>query len=247
MRRDNDIAKRRCLNNHRGISFSSPVRARLPLTSRAIIMPRVQANEDAVRIGLMGGTFDPVHLGHLFIAEEARVRCDLERVVFFPNNHPAHREGKEARADSQTRFDLTRLAIQDNPHFEISRVELDRSGPSYAIDTLQHFHREFPCAELFFIVGADSMNDVLTWHRGAELFQWCRFIAATRPGFRFEAAREKLSGEQLERVSFLETPGIHIASRDLRTRVKRGLPIRYLVPDIVERAIRERGLYRAQP
>lgn len=224
----------------------------MPLALCDIIIPRVQANSGAnaragakTRIGLMGGTFDPIHLGHLFIAEEARVKCKLERVVFFPNNQPAHREGKAACADSETRFELTRAAVQDNPHFHVSRVEIDRSGPSYAIDTLQHFHREYEDSEFFFIVGADSLSDVLTWHRGAELFAWCHFVAASRPGWSFAIAREKLTPRQLERVHFLETPGLHIASRDLRTRVAQGFPIRYLVPDAVERAIRERGLYDA--
>ncbi len=242
----------------RGVHRALWMRA-LPLAVRAIIMPRVQAkssakapsNEQAptsakARVGLMGGTFDPVHLGHLFIAEEARVRCNLERVVFFPNNQPAHREGKEACADSQTRFEMTQLAVQGNPHFHVSRVELDRPGPSYAIDTLGHFGREYQGCELFFIVGADSLNDVLTWHRGPELFDLCRFIAASRPGFSLERAREKLTEPQRERVHFLETPGLHIASRDLRERVAHNFAIRYLVPDEVERAIRERGLYHAQ-
>jgi nicotinate-nucleotide adenylyltransferase len=102
------------------------------------------------KIGLMGGTFDPIHFGHLFIAEEARTVCGLEKVIFFPNNQPAHREGKEATAGPETRFELTQIAIAANPHFEISRVELDRPGPSYAYDTLQIFRREFGSdAELF--------------------------------------------------------------------------------------------------
>jgi nicotinate-nucleotide adenylyltransferase len=215
-------------------------------------MPRVgQETRDgaqqvaAKRIGLMGGTFDPIHFGHLFIAEEARVRCDLDEVVFFPNNQPAHREGKSANADPETRFALTQLALEGNPHFCISRVELDRPGPSYAFDTLNILRDELgPQAELFFIVGADSIGDVLTWYRGSELFSMCRFVATTRPEYDLEAAKRTLSDEQRERVTFLEVPGLHIASRDLRQRVRQNLPIRYLTPDAVERAIHERGLYR---
>jgi len=193
----------------------------------------------------MGGTFDPIHFGHLFIAEEARVRCDLKTVVFFPNRQPAHRDGKSACADPETRYALTQLGIRDNPHFEISRVELDRPGPSYAIDTVRQLQMEWGArAELFFIVGADSVGDILTWHRGAELFELCRFVAVTRPDFSLETARRGLSLAQLQRVTFLESIGLDIASRKIRQRVRDNLPIRYLMPDAVEQVIRERNLYQ---
>lgn len=196
------------------------------------------------KIGLMGGTFDPIHCGHLFIAEEARVCCNLEKVIFFPNNQPAHREGKDAFAPAEIRFDLMKLGIENNPYFEASRVEIDRPGPSYAFDTLRRFQREYSLCELFFIVGADSMRDVLTWHRGAKLFEMCRFAAASRPGFDLEKAKAGLTPRQLERTTFLSVPGLHIASRDLRARVKLGLPIRYLVPDQVCEEIEHLNLYR---
>jgi len=193
---------------------------------------------------LMGGTFDPIHHGHLFIAEEARVRCELEKVIFFPNNKPAHRQGKTANADPETRFALTRLAVEQNPCFEMSRIEIDRPGPSYAFDTLDQFQAEFgPETELFYIVGADSIGEVLTWYRGAELFQKCRFIALSRPDFDLEKAKTQLGAAQRERVTFLETVALDIASRDLRKRIQEGLPIRYLVPDVVEQEIRRQGLY----
>ncbi len=192
----------------------------------------------------MGGTFDPIHHGHLFIAEEARVRCGLEKVVFFPNNKPAHKQGKTANADAETRFALTRLAVELHPHFEVSRIEIDRPGPSYAFDTLNEFQKQFGAeAELCYIVGADSIGEVLTWFRGAELFQMCRFLAFTRPDFDLNAANTQLNDAQRARVDFVETVGLDIASRELRQRVKDGLPIRYLVPDAVEREVRARGLY----
>lgn len=198
-----------------------------------------------VRIGLMGGTFDPIHYGHLFLAEEARVRCDLSEVIFFPNNQPAHRQGKNAYADAATRLALTELAVADNPHFRVSRVEIDRPGPSYAIDTVQHFQRQFgDSVELYFLVGADSIGEVLTWHRGAELFELCRFVAASRPGYDLEAARSTLAPGQQARVEWLEMPGLHLASTELRWRVQAGLPIRYLVPDAVEHEIVRRRLYQ---
>ena len=193
----------------------------------------------------MGGTFDPIHFGHLFIAEEARVRCGLTTVVFFPNRQPAHREGKSANADPDTRYALTQLGIADNPHFDISPVELDRPGPSYAIDTVRQLQSELGDAvELYFIVGADSVGEILTWHRGAELLELCRFVAVTRPNFSIEAARQELSPGQLERVIFLETIGLDIASRKIRQRVRENLPIRYLTPDLVMRSIEEQGLYK---
>ena len=198
-----------------------------------------------MRIGLMGGTFDPIHFGHLYIAEETRVYCGLEKVVFVPNNQPAQRDGKTASAGAEARFEMTKLAIADNPYFEISRVEVDRPGPSYLFDTLSHFREELgPGSEMHFIMGADSMRDLPTWYRSAELFELCRFVAAARPGFDLKQIAERFTAQQRERIKFLEMPGLHIASSDLRMRVQNGWPIRYLVPDIVERAIAERGLYR---
>lgn len=196
------------------------------------------------RVGLMGGTFDPIHFGHLFIAEEARVRCDLEEVVFFPNGTPAHAQGKQAQLSGETRLELTRLAIADNPHFRASRIEIERPGKSFAFDTIAQFQRELGQVELFFIVGADSMEDILTWHRGAELFDWCRFVAASRPGYDLNRARERLTEAQIARVVWMDVPGLHIASRQLRARARGGQPIRYLLPDAVAQRIEELGLYR---
>jgi len=197
----------------------------------------------------MGGTFDPIHYGHLFLAEEARVRCRLDQVIFFPNHQPAHKQGKKAHLDPRTRYELTALAIRDNPYFQISRIEIDRSGPSYAFDTLHRFQDQFQAelgqeVELFYIVGADSMEEVLTWYRGAELFDLCRFIAGTRPGYSLEVARAQLTPQQAARVEWLEIPGLHIASSALRQRVQAGLPIRYLTPDAIVEEIVQRGLYR---
>jgi nicotinate-nucleotide adenylyltransferase len=195
----------------------------------------------------MGGTFDPVHYGHLFLAEEARVQCDLQHVVFIPNGQPAHAEGKEAQADPEARWELTRLATAANTHFSVSRVEVDRPGKSYLYDTLQHFQAEYgPETELYFIVGADSMRDLGTWYRSADLFRMCRFVAATRPGFDLENAVRLLPEEHRGRVVWLEVPGLHIASRDLRQRVRDGQAIRYLTPDEVVAGIEKHRLYGSQ-
>lgn len=197
------------------------------------------------KIGLMGGTFDPIHLGHLFIAEAARIHCALDEVIFFPNGTPAHAEGKTAQLDTEIRLELTQIAIESNPYFRASRIEMDRRGKSFAFDTINQFQAELGAqTELFFIVGADSMLDILTWHRGGELFELCRFVAASRPGFDLEIAKNRLTEAQRERVVWLEVPGLHIASRDLRSRVQNGAPIRYLVPDGVAQRIAELGLYQ---
>jgi len=201
-------------------------------------------NAPTRKIGLMGGTFDPLHIGHLFIAENARVACGLEEVIFFPNGVPAHAEGKNATASAETRLEMTRLAIADNPHFSVSDIEIKREGKSFAFDTIQEFQKQLGAeTELYFIVGADSMRDILTWYRGGELFELCRFVALTRPGFDLEAARAKLNDFQQSRVTWLEAPGLHIASRELRERVRNGQPIRYLVPDEVLNVIKSRKLY----
>jgi nicotinate-nucleotide adenylyltransferase len=205
----------------------------------------MRAGDNKRKVGLMGGTFDPIHFGHLFIAEEARVVCDLDEVIFFPNGQPAHAEGKTATLDAEIRFELTELAIAPNPYFRASRIEIERPGKSYAFDTLHEFRNELGMeTELFFIMGADSMRDILTWHRGSELFQLCRFVAASRPGFDLRAIQGRLSAAQNQRVTWIEVPGLHIASRELRDRVQDGMPIRYLTPDSVSGRIVELGLYK---
>ena len=196
-------------------------------------------------IGLMGGTFDPIHYGHLFLAEAARGACDLDEVIFFPNNQPAHAQGKNASLEGELRYELMCLGIASNPRFRGSRIELERPGKSFAFDTIRQFQAELgEEAELFFIVGADSMRDIKTWYRGSELFGLCRFIAGTRPGFDLDTARDSLEEWQRERVVWLELPGLHIASSDLRRRVAAGEPIRYLVPDVVSARIEMLNLYR---
>lgn len=193
----------------------------------------------------MGGTFDPIHFGHLFIAEAARCACDLEEVIFFPNNQPAHAQGKSVNADAEIRWELMCLGIADNPHFHGSRIEIERPGKSFAFDTIGQFQSELGAdVELYFVIGADSMRDLATWHRSAELFEMCRFVAATRPGFDGTSALAALSPAQRERVVFLEVPGLHISSTDLRERIKSGEPVRYLTPEPVRKRLEELNLYR---
>ena len=193
----------------------------------------------------MGGTFDPIHFGHLFIAEAARVACELEEVIFFPNNQPAHAGGKSVNANAEIRWELMGLGIADNPHFRGSRIEIERPGKSFAFDTIQQFQSELgEDVELYFIIGADSLRDLGSWYRGAELFDLCHFVAASRPGFDSEAAYLALLPAQRARVVTLEVPGLHISSTDLRARVAAGQPVRYLTPEPVRVRLEELNLYR---
>lgn len=192
----------------------------------------------------MGGTFDPVHNGHLRIAELAREEFGLDRVVFVPNGRPAHKalDGVSAMG---MRLAMTELAVAANPHFTCSRIEIDRAGRSYAIDTVRGFRRMHPGLEaLYFIVGADMAREIATWHQAEELVRECAFIAVTRPGY---GSLEKMGTDceaPLSFVSLLAAPGLEISGTALRALVRAGRSIRYLVPDAVADYIHAHGLYR---
>lgn len=202
------------------------------------------------RIGLMGGTFDPIHFGHLVTAEEARVQFRLEKVIFIPNRHPPLKDPQEV-TDPEHRYLMTVLATVGNPYFTVSRIEIDRPGPSYTIDTLREFIRLYPDADLFFITGADALLQILRgmWHGARELLQMCQFIAASRPGYvldREQLERNNLTGNDLRNVHAMEIPALAISSTDIRERVRQGRPIKYLVPEPVEDYILKHGLYRGK-
>ncbi|MBT9258646.1 MAG: nicotinate-nucleotide adenylyltransferase [Clostridiales bacterium] len=201
------------------------------------------------RIGLMGGTFDPIHVGHLVAADAARHALDLETVFFIPSNIPPHkREAPEATPEQ--RFEMVLLATLDHPQFEASRVEVDRPGPSFTIDTLREFRQMFPEAELWFITGADALLEILTWKDARELLTLASFVGATRPGYPLEKlsqVKEGLGRLADSRIKVLEVPALAISSRDLRKRVREGRPIRYMVRRLVERYIYKMGLYGGRP
>jgi nicotinate-nucleotide adenylyltransferase len=192
------------------------------------------------RIGVMGGTFDPIHHGHLVAAEEASHALDLERVLFVPVGDPWQKADQDV-SPAPDRVEMVRLATSDNDVFEVSQVDIDRAGPTYTIDTLRVLADERAGAELFFITGADAMLEILTWKDPQEALRLATFVAVTRPGHDLAGLR-KLGIE--ERVVMLEIPALAISSTDIRVRVADGRPIRYLVPGPVEAYIRERGLYR---
>ncbi len=184
----------------------------------------------------MGGTFDPIHHGHLVAAEEARYAFSLDRLLFIPAGHP-WQKGRHV-APAEERYEMTQLAIADNPAFEVSRIEIDRAGPTYTVDTLRALRAEKPDAELVFITGADAIREILTWKDPDEALALATFVAVTRPGYELE----RLPSQKIE---VLEIPALAISSTDIRARVAAGRPIRYLVPDPVAAHIKVHDLYAA--
>lgn len=197
------------------------------------------------RLGIMGGTFDPVHYGHLVAAEEALVQFNLDRVLFMPTGSPVSK-GRDDVSPAEHRYLMTVLATATNPDFSVSRMEIDRPGPTYTVDTLDALRaRHGSSAALFFITGADAVWDILTWKDPERVAKLTRFIAATRPGYdllRFQES--EIGGAFGDRVDFMEVPALAVSSTDIRERVRKGLPIRYLVPEPVAAYLAKTGLYR---
>ena len=189
------------------------------------------------RIGVMGGTFDPIQHGHLVAASEVAARYYLDEVVFVPTGTPYM---KRDVTPSEHRYLMTVIATASNPMFTVSRVDIDRGGPTYTIDTLRDLHRLRPDAELFFISGADAVAQIIDWKDAAELFSLAHFVAVSRPGHPLS-----VSGLPEHNVSLLEVPALAISSTDCRSRVSRGSPVWYLVPDGVVQYISKHHLYRS--
>ena len=195
------------------------------------------------RIGVMGGTFDPIHHGHLVAAEEARWQFDLDRVVFVPTGRPWQKPAGVSPAED--RYRMTVLATASNPAFTVSRLEVDHQGPTYTVDTLRRLRAAHPAGtRLFFITGADAVLQILTWKEPDQVLALAEFIAATRPGFDLDRLIGQVPGAA-GRVHRMEIPALAISSSDLRTRVARGAPIQYLVPDEVARYIHDHALYQS--
>jgi nicotinate-nucleotide adenylyltransferase len=192
------------------------------------------------KIGVMGGTFDPIHHGHLVAASEVADRFGLDEVIFVPTGQPWQKVDR-AVSRAEDRYLMTVVATASNPRFTVSRVDIDRKGPTYTADTLADLHREFPDAELFFITGADALAQILSWHKIEELFELAHFVGVTRPGY--ELADEHLPDGA---VSLVEVPAMAISSTDCRRRVVEGRPVWYLVPDGVVQYISKRNLYRPE-
>ncbi len=189
----------------------------------------------------MGGTFDPIHHGHLVAASEVASLFRLDEVVFVPTGQP-WQKGDRRVSPAEDRYLMTVIATASNPRFSVSRVDIDRKGPTYTIDTLRDLRAERgPDVDFFFITGADALAQILSWHRAEELFQMAHFIGCTRPGHKLEDPGFPDGG-----VSLVEVPALAISSTDCRERVHAGEPIWYLVPDGVVQYINKRGLYRGE-
>lgn len=203
-----------------------------------------------MRLGIMGGTFNPIHYGHLVTAEEALVQFRLDKVIFMPSGHPPHKKDREILPPEE-RYLMTVIATASNENFVVSRLEVDRKGPSFAVDTVTQVSEIYgKGAEVFFITGADAVWEILTWKDADRLAEMTVFIAATRPGFSLEkfAKLHVLPEGQREPgrpiVHIMEIPALAISSTDIRGRVRDGGPIRYLMPEGVAHYILKSGFYK---
>jgi nicotinate-nucleotide adenylyltransferase len=190
------------------------------------------------RVGIMGGTFDPIHHGHLVAASEVQGRFDLDEVVFVPTGEP-YQKGLVSPAED--RYLMTVIATASNPRFHVARADIDRHGPTYTIDTLRDLKALYgPKTDLYFITGADALGKILSWKDALEMLSLAHFVGVTRPGF-------ELSDDHLpaDTVTLVEVPAMAISSTECRARVASGKPVWYLVPDGVVQYIAKRRLYRA--
>ena len=188
----------------------------------------------------MGGTFDPIHHGHLVAASEVQSWFDLDEVVFVPTGEPWQKSQREV-APAEHRYLMTVIATASNPRFTTSRVDIDRGGPTFTIDTLRDLSAQLPDTDLFFITGADALADIFTWRDASELFDLACFVGCTRPGY--EMSPSTLEGIPSDRVTIIEIPALAISSTECRARRAKGEPVWYLVPDGVVQYIAKHDLY----
>lgn len=204
----------------------------------------------ANRIGLYGGSFDPIHVGHLIVARSVAETLGLRQVIFLPSAHPPHKDATTL-LDASHRGEMVKLAIHGEPLFTYDDYDLTHTGPTYTVDTIAHFRTTLgPSTELCWVIGADSLSELPTWHRIGDLLDTCRIVTAARPQFPpsdMNALREVLTDDQVKRLydDILQTPGIDISSTEIRRRIRSRKSIRYLVPDTVCSYIENRQLYRS--
>lgn len=190
------------------------------------------------RIGVMGGTFDPIHNGHLVAASEVAARLKLDKVVFVPAGIQWQ---KETKTTAEDRYLMTVLATAENPSFEVSRIDIDREGATYTVDTLRLLGEHYPGVDLVFITGADAMTSIASWKNAQDLWGLAHFVAVTRPGHQIQLPEAPAGA-----IEVLEIPALAISSTDCRERVAEGLPLWYLAPDSVVRFIQKHHLYEVQ-
>lgn len=205
-----------------------------------------------MRIGIFGGTFDPVHLGHLVLAEQCRDQCGLDQVWFMPAALPPHKQQAKI-SPARTRCEMLEFAIAGNPQFQLSRMELDRAGPSYTVTTLQQLRDEDPARELFLLVGADSIRDLPTWRQPERILELATVVAVNRGRDVLTAADvqtlivDRFGAAAAARVQLIQMPGIAISATEIRQWSAAGRSIRYLVPRAVEMYIHEHQVYGGGP
>jgi len=213
-----------------------PVHLDFGAPSTESIPPRTPGR---VRLGVMGGTFDPIHHGHLVAASEVAAVFDLDEVVFVPTGQPWQKVGERHVSDAEHRYLMTVIATASNPRFTVSRVDIDRGGTTYTVDTLRDIAALYPGTELFFITGADALAQIFSWKDADKLFELAHMVGVTRPGHVLDKTGLPDS------VQLVEVPAMAISSTACRERVKRAAPVWYLVPDGVVQYIRKYGLYRS--
>lgn len=206
-----------------------------PITKGTRVVPSLEGTRDRLRVGVMGGTFDPIHHGHLVAASEVASVFKLDEVIFVPTGEPWQKSNRQVSA-AEHRYLMTVVATASNPRFTVSRVDIDRPGPTFTIDTLRDLKRLRPEADLFFITGADAMAQIMSWKDNDELWDLAHFVGVTRPG-------HVLDDMGRSDVSLLEVPAMAISSTDCRQRVQEQNPVWYLVPDGVVQYIAKYGLY----
>lgn len=206
-----------------------------------------QRSSRRLRLGIMGGTFDPIHNGHLVAGSEVADMFGLDTVVYVPTGQPWQKRDRGVSA-AEDRYLMTVIATASNPRFTVSRVDIDREGDTFTVDTLHDIRAEYPDAELFFITGADALERIVTWRDWEGMFDLAHFVGVTRPGHDLDGVRETLARE-IERgtLSLVEIPAMAISSTDCRERAASGRPVWYLVPDGVVQYIGKHGMYRERP
>ncbi|MDD2573305.1 MAG: nicotinate-nucleotide adenylyltransferase [Firmicutes bacterium] len=199
------------------------------------------------KIGIMGGTFDPIHYGHLVTAEAAREKFCLDKVVFVPSGNPPHKKDKPI-SPGMDRANMTVLAIANNPYFEVSDIELKREGCTYTVDTLKGFIKIYDeDVQFYFITGADAVMEIFTWKDVSTILKLCRIVSAYRPGSdinKFKSMVDELERVYRSNIHMIEVPALAISSTEIRRRVREGITIKYLLPEKVEDYILKKGLYR---
>ena len=210
----------------------------------SFLLPKAGGKQ--LSLGIMGGTFDPIHMGHLVTAEEVCQQFKLDHVIFMPSGIPPHKDRGSVTA-AEHRYLMTMLAVVTNPCFAISRMEIESRQPSYTVDTVRRFYAQYgDDLELYFITGADAILDIITWKDYREILARCSFIAASRPGYSLQRLQDVLGSAfpaVMQRIHLIEVPAMAISSTEIRRRVAMGKTIRYLTPRTVEHYIYKNSLY----